>query len=264
MNVNTGLALTCEEVLDSLGAYALGALDDGEVDAIDSHLVDCTSCRAALGEHEAVAASLATMVRGVDPSPAVRERLLAATETPRPHQIHVVPPALEPPQRPVGAVSRWLLPAMSVAATLLLVGAGVLGVLLLRTIDQRDAALRSTAMLSTYASAGGEIVTLASQPVSEYEGYPWQGSLLTAPGKTPLVVVAGCPKSTKYFSYWVWFSLEGERTPAGKLTVRSDGSGWLYLKPDFNPDEFDMIGITVVLGDDEKQDVLVAPLNESI
>jgi hypothetical protein len=262
MNVETGLGPTCEEVLDSLGAYALGALDDGEIEAIEGHLVGCPDCRAALNQHHETVATLATAVPKSPPSVGVRERLLAnagSRVTPALRSI----PSDEESNQPIRAINRWILPAVSIAATLLLVGAGVLGVLLMRAIDQRDAALRSTTMLSNYATAGGEKITFLSQPVAEYEEYSWQGSLLTAPGKAPVVVVAGCPKSGEYVTYWVWFSKEGERTPAGKLTVRSNGSGWLYLKQELNLAEFDMIGITVVLDDEQRQDVLVAPLDDT-
>ena len=263
MNVENEYELTCEEVLDSLGAYALGAIDGDEIAAIEVHLVECTRCRTEVNQHFVTVGSLAGAVRRVSP-PARRG---VAGGAPRPA---ATPTPIGAARRirmgaqPIGAIRRWILPAVSVAAALLLVGVGVLGVLLSRAIDERDSALYSTTMLSDYASADGQRVTLLSQPVSEYEEYEWQGSLLTAPGKRPVVVVAGCPKSHKYFTYWVWFSKEGERTPAGKLTVRSDGSGWLYLNQDVELSQFDTIGITVVLEEDKKQDVLVAPLGDAV
>jgi len=85
--------------------------------------------------------------------------------------------------------------------------------------------------------------------------------LLTAPGKDPVVVVAGCPESGDKLTYWVWFEQDGERTRAGKLTVGDNGSGWLTLYPEQPLTEFDSIGITVQLEDDQREDVLVAPLS---
>ena len=86
--------------------------------------------------------------------------------------------------------------------------------------------------------------------------------MLTAPGKDPVVVVAGCPESGDKLTYWVWFEQDGERTRAGKLTVGDNGSGWLTLYPEQPLTEFDSIGITVQMENDQREDVLVAPLSD--
>jgi len=78
----------------------------------------------------------------------------------------------------------------------------------------------------------------------------------------PMVVVAGCPKSGDWLTYWVWFARDGQRTRAGKLNVGEDGSGWLALNPEQPLSEFDTIGITVELDNDSREDVLVAPLGD--
>lgn len=263
MNMDVVHTLSCEESLDALGAFALGALDEDETGPLEAHLSRCAACRAAFSGYEAVVEGLAASIPLVTPAPEARDRLLEAARVVGPGRppIAALPAAARPAPR---IAARWLFPAMSVAATFLLIAAGILAVLLLRTIEQRDDARQATTMLSTYASAGGQVVALASQPVPEYEEYRWQGSLLTAPGRAPLIIVSGCPKSSDYMTYRVWFASAGERTGAGTLTVGDDGSGWLYLPADFNLQAFDTIGITVLLEDKARQDVLVGPLDGTL
>jgi hypothetical protein len=263
MTAATGLGLSCEEVEASLGAYALGVLDADEVVAVEEHVATCPSCRQRLMTELQTVEALALAVAPVEPSPSVRDRLLkAAATTPTLALREPISIDDEREARRSKRLSRWALPAVSVAAVLLLIGVGVLGVLLQRATDERDESRSVAQLLSTYISSGGQVVTLNAQPVSIYENYQGQGSLLTAPGKEPVVVVAECPESGDKLTYRVWFSREGERTPAGKLTVGDDGSGWLTVNPDLMLNQFDTIGITVVLENGGREDVLVAPLSQ--
>jgi len=258
MNANDSTQLNCEEVRDSLSLYALCALDADEVAGVEAHLVTCPDCRIALLREQEVVGSFATLTPSVAPDPAVRVRLLANATASAPVSVQLLP---EPP-RQLHTFQKWITPILSAAATLLLIGVGVLGVLLMRSVDQRDEAVSASRVLSNYVSTGGEVVNLAAQPLPEYESYSWSGSMLTAPGKDPVIVVTGCPKSGEYLTYFVWFSVDGKRSPAGKLTVGNDGSGWMTLTAELPVTEFDTIGITVVDENQERQDVLVAPLEE--
>jgi hypothetical protein len=265
MTAPTELGLNCDEVEDSLGAYALGALDADEVVAVEEHVANCPACRQRLLTDLQTVEALALTVAPVEPSPKVRDRLLQAAAT-TPTLTIRQPISIDDAReaRRGRRLTRWILPAVSVAAVLLLIGVGVLGTMLQRAIDERDESRSVAQLLSTYVSSGGQVVTLEAQPVSIYENYQGQGSLLTAPGKEPVVVVAECPESGDMLTYWVWFSREGERTPAGKLTVGDDGSGWLTVDSDLLLNQFDTIGITVVLENDGREDVLVAPLSEGV
>jgi hypothetical protein len=260
MSANIVPSLSCDDVRDSLDAYALGALDSDEREAIEVHLASCPECRNLLTRALHTVEALALAVPSVEPSQGARERLLASVnDTPAPVLVEPIPIDTARSKR-TRRFGQLILPAVSVAAALLLVGVGVLGVLLNRALDERDDARSTAQMLSTYVSAGGQVVTMQAQPASIYKSYQGQGSLLMAPGMEPVVVVAGCPESGDFLTYWVWFAKGTERTPAGKLTVGDDGSGWMTLDPDLPLSEFDTIGITVVLADDAREDVLVAPL----
>jgi len=257
--------LNCSEVVDSLGAYALDALDSDEREVIDAHLAVCPACSVALAEFTRTADALAFAVVPIQPSPELRARVMTSAglsgvreSEPEPVSIAAAREAKAKRRAPA-----WLLPVVSAAAAVLLVAVGVLGVALAKMVDQRDDAATTAQMLSTYVSAGGNVVTLQAQPVSLYSSYDGKGSLLTAPGKDPVVVVAGCPKSGDYLTYWVWFSKDGKRVAAGKLTVGGDGSGWIALDDNLSLADFDTIGITIKVQDDKSEDVLVAPLSDS-
>ena len=69
--------MNCQDFEELVGAYALGALTDEERQAADAHLAICASCRQTLQECRAVVDLLPLAVPGVEPSAALKERILA-------------------------------------------------------------------------------------------------------------------------------------------------------------------------------------------
>ena len=65
-----------EDYKEMIPARALSALDAAEAQALNEHLENCAECRRELAEWEATAASLALTPDPLEPSPAVRERIL--------------------------------------------------------------------------------------------------------------------------------------------------------------------------------------------
>lgn len=66
-----------EDYKEMIPARALSALDAAEARALNEHLENCAECRKELEEWQATAASLALTSEPVEPSPAVRERILS-------------------------------------------------------------------------------------------------------------------------------------------------------------------------------------------
>lgn len=66
-----------EEYKEMIPARALSALDAAEAQALNEHLENCAECRKELEEWQATAATLALTSDPVEPSPAVRERILS-------------------------------------------------------------------------------------------------------------------------------------------------------------------------------------------
>ena len=66
-----------EEYKEMIPARALSALDAAEAQALNEHLENCAECQKELEEWQATAATLALTADSVEPSPAVRERILS-------------------------------------------------------------------------------------------------------------------------------------------------------------------------------------------
>lgn len=70
-----------EALREAAGAYVLGALSAGERQTFEAHLATCAECTAEVRALALVAGSLPYAVPQVDPSPALRARILAASSS---------------------------------------------------------------------------------------------------------------------------------------------------------------------------------------
>ncbi|MCW2991252.1 MAG: hypothetical protein JWM73_1846 [Solirubrobacterales bacterium] len=117
------------EVFDSLGAYALGALPDGERGRVAAHLATCPVCAEDAASLERAAARLIDVVPIVEPSPALRDRIMAVVE---PEAALLRATRRAPEEVRIGASARrpWF-EALSLrwaaTAAALLIGGGVVG-----------------------------------------------------------------------------------------------------------------------------------------
>lgn len=68
----------CENFRDLLAANALTALDAEDARALETHLAGCTDCRSEMKEWQETAALLALDARPIEPSPELRQRILAS------------------------------------------------------------------------------------------------------------------------------------------------------------------------------------------
>ncbi len=71
------MRLTHAQVHDVLEPYALGALSDADAQAVTAHLATCPSCRDAFESMADAVAALADSLPPREPSPRLRERILA-------------------------------------------------------------------------------------------------------------------------------------------------------------------------------------------
>ena len=70
-----------QDVFESLGAYVLGALPDGERDRVSAHLANCPICAEDADALSRAAASLLEDVPAVDPPGELRDRIMAVVES---------------------------------------------------------------------------------------------------------------------------------------------------------------------------------------
>ncbi len=194
--------------VDELGAaYALGALEPDEARAVAEHLASCTEphteVRSLLGAEQVLAMS----AEPVQPSAALRERVMASIE--RVPQEHA---ALPPPRRPARAEPRerrgwldWLSPRvvrpLAVAAVVALLAVGAVGLNLQSQLAERDRALRAVAD----AIASG-------QTAFRVEGDAGRGYVVDTPGDGAALVVADLASLPADKIYELWL-LDAEGTP---------------------------------------------------
>jgi hypothetical protein len=255
MTAQTPTMTTCDDMNEALAAYALGALDPEEIEAVERHLETCARCRGDLAPFARVADSLAQVPAPAAPPPDLRTRLL--TEAQAPVKLPpATPQAVEPvrPERSVLILPRWVVFPVAAAAVLLIAGVAVLAVLLAQTRDDRNDAESAEYQLAAYLSAGGRATKLAE--ATSDGNYYGHGALVTAPDMPPIVVVGGCSPTEGNRQYRVWVARGDDRTRVGELTVDDDGEGWIKVNLSEPLESYDVIGITMVTGD-ERQDVLV-------
>lgn len=246
--------IRCEDMADLLPAYALGALDRDEAARVAGHLARCATCRAALTTYESVVDQINGSMPAAAPS-GLRDRVLAATKTgaaPAPALIAVVGGDTKLEGRRGRSKIRVLAVGLAAAAAIALISAvAVLAILLADTQESRDDAEAAEQELASYLSVGGAVMKLTSYSAANY-GYSFgQGSLVTAPGKPPMIVVGGCPKSGKNREYRVWVERDGDRSRVGLIDVGDGGTGWLAFELSEPLSSYDSVGVTMVTGEDQ-------------
>lgn len=71
------IELTCDDVRESAGAFVLGALDPADA-AVRSHLASCSDAHAEIAEVGSVLPALDASIPELEPSPALKGRIMAA------------------------------------------------------------------------------------------------------------------------------------------------------------------------------------------
>jgi len=84
--------------IENLPAYAIGALDAGDIPALEAHLKTCASCRTELAGYRIVSESMLTAIPPKQPSAALRKRLQnrlpSAQKTSRPRLVWSMNPSM--------------------------------------------------------------------------------------------------------------------------------------------------------------------------
>ncbi len=224
-----------------LPAYALGALEPAERQAVEEHLEECAFCAPLAREHLEASAALASLAPPAIPPTHLRGRILA-----RATQTRVVLRAVHRPWL------RWSTASYAVAASIGLLFLGVLlGAVLdlqreVRTLRQQNTSLSS--MISnqwnlTYVAATPGVETLLLENTGQVPKA--RGMLMVSQDRTwGMVVSQGMEPLRESWGYQVWLIKDGERTSGGMFKVDQMGYGQLYIKYQTSYNELSGIGIT--------------------
>jgi anti-sigma-K factor RskA len=241
-----------KDLATNTGAYVLNALDADERNDLEAQLADSEQARHEVTELTDTAVLLGLAVRPVEPSAALKERLMGRIAT-TPQLSKVIPPvAALVPGSPGGAHlggpstsasdtarSRWFTrPVIALtavaAAVALIVGGGVVANIVQNSGDQTHQA-NELAQITNAPDA-----TSAESPVSTggTAKLVWAASV----GKSMLTMtgVATLP-SDKTYELW-YIDATGAATPAGLLDINGD-SDWRVL--DGTMHAGDTVGVTI-------------------
>jgi anti-sigma-K factor RskA len=189
---------------DDLAAYALGALEDSEAQAIEEHLAACRECARYLAGLRPGVDALATSVPQLEPPPALRDRLVATVRG-EARRIEAASVESAPSRR--GQV-RWRAliarPAVAVGAAAILVAAAAIGY----AVHGGGSASRSVVSMRPMPGARGVSVT---------------ASLMQVDG-TGMLRVHHAPALRAGRVYEVWAQRGGRMRPESTFVPRRDGS----------------------------------------
>jgi anti-sigma-K factor RskA len=192
---------------DNLAAYALGALDEGEVSALEAHLQTCETCRAELADYQRVSSGLLGALPLRPPQAAARRSLQRRLTSPASR----VRPAFQ-----------WSLGGAIFGGLLaVLIGLNLLTVWQLYAVRQEQAEMNARGMSEQTAIAMLAYPTTKTLAFAE-NGV--SGSLLVDKTRNLVAVFAwnlATPPAGKAYQMWL-IDAQGKRTDGG-LLVQEDG-----------------------------------------
>lgn len=238
--------MTHAELRELLPAYALDALEAGEVSLVETHLSACAECRRDLREFQEVAAHLAHAEELREPPTYLRQRVLERVAA------MAGPPGLTPTR-----ARRWTLPRLSwrwtaaTAAALIVAALGGWAAFLqvqVRQVQEQNqqlvAALRDQRVL-TYMLASPNIRVVALESIARQDPQPGGMLLGSLDHGGTLFVGFGLKPLPPDQVYKLWLVRPEERLDAGNLKVDKDGYSQMWLQLRRPIADYIVAGVTV-------------------
>lgn len=263
---------------DDLPAYALGALDAAESQAVETHLANCFHCSRLLADLQPAALSLAQAVPEHTPPSQLQAALIA--QLPPSPAATARPPAATPAASPAArsGISNYLLPLAAVLVIGLFAASLLLNFLTANRVSgiQQESAnanarlaqlesdrANTTAQLEQVSAGNARADTaiqrlmaanyLMAQPATQpLRLQPTGGDsqsegllLVTRDGRRAVLMLANTAPESPARSYRVWLTRNGQQVPVGAITVAPSGWGTMPLNPPENLYGFDSVNLTV-------------------
>jgi anti-sigma-K factor RskA len=218
--------------------YALGALEDEERQAIESHMAQCAACSRKLAEAQGRIALLALGVPRVEPSLGVKERLMNRVRAATEDQAVRLPSA--EPKRAGEFFGRWWAAALAPAAVVLALAAFFLwkeNVYLDRQLSDLRATMQEQQKQLDYARnvahlfEAKDTITVSLAPMP---GMPGGAVKVMYNEKMGMLMYDGWiepPPEDKSYQLWV-VPMEGDPISVGVFNpATSDSAHWLTKVP---------------------------------
>jgi anti-sigma-K factor RskA len=226
-----------ERLTQDVAAYALGALDEPDRAALETHLADCSVCRELLAEFQQVAASLPFGLEAEEPPGAVRDNVLQHART---SSVASRVPRVVDVRAPTPTGSWWQLwgPRLQWAA----VGALLVGLLAWNLTLQGALNTGPGAVERLAGRADTQVVLLVNTPAApEASGRLY----LEGTGRQGVLAVAGLPQLPPDRVYQFWFTRPDRSTDsAGLVQVGASGSALIPITAPDDPDAYVEVWLT--------------------
>jgi anti-sigma-K factor RskA len=218
-----------EAIEGLIPAYALGATDSDESQAVETHLPSCAACRALLAEYRRLGDDLLYAVPVMSAPAGLTEHMRRR---------------LAPAPRPATPGSWWA------SLRLRAVGPALAGLIFVLAITNfywvgrvnrlERQATDPAAFLARLADAPTVALT-ADTPESYAQGVVYR------PTDSPiaLLCVYGMPALPADKTYQLWLIKDGQRDNGGLFRVSKDGFGLLVIRPNRPLSDYSAVGVTV-------------------
>jgi anti-sigma-K factor RskA len=224
-------------IMEIIPAYALGCLDAGEAASASRHLAGCEICQAELATYDAVVDVLPWAAPDVEPSQALKGRLLARVSSMAAGEKETIqPPITTKPsglswwQQATGAFQSLVSGPRWRPVALLFVFALVVGnVLVWQQANQPD------------PNSWRRIRLTGSEVVPEAMGIIY----ISADGRNGTLIVDQLPQLAPEQQYQLWLVKDGERASGAVFSVDNDGYRGLQIISTQPPQDFNAFGITI-------------------
>lgn len=236
--------MTHDQYQELLAANALTALDAADAGALAGHLESCAECRSEMGDWEMTAAMLAFAAKPFEPSPQVREKIIAAvradvtTSAGKRVEARDSGSRVVPFERPVRNSWSAFRSFAAIAATVALVA---LSISLFSIWSQKRANDREVARLSSEMRSAQEelqhereVISLITSPgahMTELAGTnvaPGAHAMIAYDKDGQAMLMAkGLPAAPTGKAYQLWFIKDGKKMPGNVFKTDQAGTGLL-------------------------------------
>jgi anti-sigma-K factor RskA len=220
---------TEEHVLDSIPAYALDCLDEGEKSRVADHLAACERCRGELQVYQQLVGDLPLAMAESAPPPGLKSRVMQQVKQSRaPAPVERKPTVWERfSQLLRGAAPAWGLASLALIAVLAISNVYLWG--RLSSLEEQIQSPFITVDLQGSPAAPGASGVLVFSPDGT------QGTL----------VVADLPALSPVQQYQLWLIRDGKRTSGGVFSVDPHGYYSLVVLSPLPLTNYTAFGVTI-------------------
>lgn len=211
-----------DQVLENVAAYALGALDANEVQAVERHLKNCKTCQGELRAYQSTTNKLGLAPPTATPSSVLKNKVMG--------QIY------ENKQPQIKSPQGWFRlkmprPAWNLVLGLLVAALTISNLLLWQQLNQQQAALQPFQTI----------------PLSSTSAQPEAAGmiLISQDGEFGTLVIESLEPLSPELQYQLWLILGEDRTSGGVFSVSPNGYSSLVIDSPKPLNQYDGFGVTI-------------------